>query len=112
MREGPLTIDAHLEGGINCSAAVDLSAQEADDDESGGQGVDMRPHDFWSVGSGKTPDDVASSISDVSADCVIASVFIVEESFLKDLYISIQPLRQQQSSSAELSESHAASMTA
>ena len=72
--------------------------------------MDVWLHDLWRVGSRKAPNGVAGSVSDVRAGCVIASVDIINERFIQNLYVRSKSLWQQQSSSAELSQSQATTM--
>lgn len=72
--------------------------------------MDMWLHNLWRVGSCKTPNGVTGSVSDVRASCVIASIDVINECFIKNLDVGGKSLRQQKSSSAKLSQSQAATV--
>jgi hypothetical protein len=72
--------------------------------------MNMWLHDLWRICSGKTPDNVASSVSDVCTNRMVTLVDIIDKSLVKNGNILLKPLWKKKSSSAKLGKSKTASM--
>lgn len=83
MREGALTTDCFLESGTCGSATVNFSIKKANVDELGSESKHVWSHYFRGICSCKTPNDIASSVSDVSANAVISQINVIHKCFFQ-----------------------------
>ena len=78
VREGTLATDSLLESSARCSPNVDLTIEQAHNDELGRESSHVWFHDFRRVGSCEAPHYVAGCIAHMSTDGVCSKVDVVD----------------------------------